>query len=344
MRQNVKPVWAVHVAVHHGRHFTLSRGHVNNFLCVATKTAERLDGRRPEWGALPLSGSGFAWLSAALSALGQGPQGQADSFRNPGFLGHRLQGGEAFLFVVPEGQKGMEDVAARVVRSRRSLLGGDPGMAAREGFAELVLEFQQQALGRLLADAGNLHQPAALLEQHRLGEVGDREAGEHRQGGACADARDLDELTEGAPLVLGGEAIEEVTVFPHRQMGMEAHRLPETGQVVKGAHGHVELVAHAMHVYKNLGRVLFQQGAAQASDHGRLVRKGVQRRAKRAATWVRLSKQGTPAASTSAAGGRMSGTMATRAPAARPPRTPVLESSKTRQWAGSVASSRAAAR
>src|SRR5574337_875670 len=58
-------------------------------------------------------------LAAALSALGQGPQGQADSFRNPGFLGHRLQGGEAFLFVVPEGQKGMEDVAARDRKSTR---------------------------------------------------------------------------------------------------------------------------------------------------------------------------------------------------------------------------------
>ena len=43
-------------------------------------------------------------------------------------------------------------------------------------WVELVAQFQQQALGGLLADAGNLGQPRAVLARDGLVQFGDRHA------------------------------------------------------------------------------------------------------------------------------------------------------------------------
>jgi hypothetical protein len=43
--------------------------------------------------------------------------------------------------------------------------------------------------------------------------------------------------------------------------------LSETGQVVEGAHGHVDLVTHAADIDQHGGRRLLEQGSGEAADH-----------------------------------------------------------------------------
>ena len=139
--------------------------------------------------------------------------------------------------------------------------GGDVG-------AELVLQFEQQPLRSLLADAGDLRELAGVLHRHRLRELGDRETGEDRQRGARADAADLHELPERSPLVVGAEAEEKVRVLPDDEMGKEHDALAGRGQVVERAHRHVDLVRDALHVEQQLRRVLLDEDSGEATDHG----------------------------------------------------------------------------
>ena len=82
----------------------------------------------------------------------------------------------------------------------------------------LSFNLEQQPLGGLLADAGDLRQPAGILHRHRLRKLGDGEAGQHRQRGPRTDAADLHELPERAPLVLGAEAEEQMRILAHDEM------------------------------------------------------------------------------------------------------------------------------
>ena len=117
----------------------------------------------------------------------------ADAVADGDALGQLLDRRDRFLVAVAQREQRVEDVGRR----RRRAVDADGGRHVR---AELVLELEQQALGGLLADARNLGEPARILHRHRLRELGDREAGEHRQRGARADAADLHELPERAPL------------------------------------------------------------------------------------------------------------------------------------------------
>src|SRR5207248_1342445 len=106
--------------------------------------------------------------------------------------------GERFLLAVAKRDQRVHDVAAALAsRDERRLL-------------QLVLQLEQQPLGGLLADAGDAREPTLLLQRDRLREIGDREAREHRERGARADAGDADELTEDAALLQRGEAVERM--------------------------------------------------------------------------------------------------------------------------------------
>ncbi len=132
---------------------------------------------------------------------------------------------------------------------------------------ELALEFQQQALGGFFADARYLGQPAGFLHGHGVRQVGDRQAGENRQGGARTDSGNLQQLAKGKTFGLGAETKKDVGIFADGQMGQQAGLLSGRRQVVEGAHRHIDFVADAVHVEQDLRRVFLGQRAGEASDH-----------------------------------------------------------------------------
>ena len=132
---------------------------------------------------------------------------------------------------------------------------------------ELALELQQQPLGGFLANAGHLDQPACLLHGHRLRQLGHTHARQHRQRGARPHASDLDQLAKRLALARRGEPIQELGIFPNHEMRQQADRLAALGQVVEGAHRHLHLVADAVAIEQDLGRILVVQGAGEFADH-----------------------------------------------------------------------------
>ena len=73
---------------------------------------------------------------------------------------------------------------------------------------------------------------------------------------------------ERPPCGLGGKPEELVRVLAHDQVREQRDFSAGRGQLVEGAHRHVELVADALHVHDDLGRVLFQELAVYPPDHG----------------------------------------------------------------------------
>jgi hypothetical protein len=72
----------------------------------------------------------------------------------------------------------------------------------------------------------------------------------------------FDELPEGGPLAGRGKAVKNLRVFPHHEMREQTHGIAQPGQVVEGAHRHQKLVAHAVAVHQQLGRIFLGQLAS----------------------------------------------------------------------------------
>src|SRR3954470_22509641 len=139
-------------------------------------------------------------------------------------------------------------------------------LGRRRYFADAAFELEQQPLGGLVADARYLGEAPGILQRDALRELADRHAGEHREGGARADAGNADQLAEGAALFAGGEAIEIVRVLAHHEMREEAYRLAVGRQRVEGAHRHVDLVGDAADIDQHLRRVLRREPPGKAAD------------------------------------------------------------------------------
>jgi hypothetical protein len=153
-------------------------------------------------------------FSARLDAVG-------NSLMRPGR--HVLDRGQRFLVRIPQGQQRIEHVCLGVVPH---------GAADRADVgAQLALQFQQQALGGLLADARHLDQAPGFLQRHGLGQVGHRHAGQDRQRGAGADAGDLDQLAEHGALVGGAEAEQQVGIFAHHVVREQHDFSPVCGRL-----------------------------------------------------------------------------------------------------------------
>ena len=111
--------------------------------------------------------------------------------------GSCLTARDGLLVAVAERQQRVQDVG------RRRAAGRCTPTAVREVGAELVLELEQQALGGLLADAGDLGQPARCPAcVTACASSATDSPGQHGQRDARADAADLDQLAERAALVL----------------------------------------------------------------------------------------------------------------------------------------------
>src|SRR6476661_8055503 len=108
-------------------------------------------------------GVGGMAKSSVLIVIGGSPrqrlQRQLDAFADAHVLGQWLERGLRFLVAVPEGDQRLQDVGLRI--------GGRAGAGRRTKVgADLALQFEQEALGGLLADAGHLDQAGRILRRH----------------------------------------------------------------------------------------------------------------------------------------------------------------------------------
>src|SRR5574341_99743 len=195
-----------------------------------------------------------------MSLLRKKLQGLPYALGNGDAGGQLLESPPRLAFIIAKRKQRIGDVARLPValcRRRR-----------RRHRVELVTQFQQQALGGLSADAGYLRQPAAVLGTDGLAQVRDGEPGQDGERCARPDSGYAQELAERPPFGLGGEAEQLVRILAHDQVGVERDFGAGRGQLVEGAHRHVELVSHALHVHHDLRRVLLDEPAVDAPDHG----------------------------------------------------------------------------
>lgn len=191
----------------------------------------------------------------------QRPERKLDALAHRHIGRQRLERGGGLLLVVAERDQRLLDVAMRVAQQQP---------AARQGpkvGTELALEFEQQALGGLLADARHLDQAAGLLRGHGLRQLGHAHARQQAQRHARTDAADLDQLPKGLTFSGSRKAIQQLRVLADDKMRQQRDFLAQVRQAVEGAHRHIDLVAHATAVDQDLGRGFFQQRSAQFAYH-----------------------------------------------------------------------------
>ena len=93
---------------------------------------------------------------------------------------------------------------------------GVSGPAPSDRFlgAELLLELEHDAIGRLLADAGDRLEARRVLAHDRTPQLGGRRAGDDGERDLRPDPADREELDEQLPLAAVGEAVELERVLP----------------------------------------------------------------------------------------------------------------------------------
>src|SRR5882762_6610050 len=216
-----------------------------------------------ETGAAEIRRSVSMAISAILAAscLRQGSQRLPDALGNGKPLGQVLRRELRFLVAVAE----REERGYNVARHGPGPVDRHPAQRFR---AELALQLEQQALGGFLADAGDSHQAPGFLRGDRRDELRHAHSGEHRERDARTDARDFQQLPERAPLGVGAEAVEKMRVLAHHEMREQGHALPGRGQVVEGAHRHLDFVADSGRFHQDLRRIFFEEHPGEPPDHG----------------------------------------------------------------------------
>src|SRR3569832_91307 len=102
------------------------------------------------------SGSGArSSVLIVIASSRQRLQRLLDAFAHADVAGQRLQRRGRFLVDVAERDQRLQDVGLRVALRRRR---GNADVRA-----DLALQLEEQARGRLLADAGHLHEPRGVL-------------------------------------------------------------------------------------------------------------------------------------------------------------------------------------
>src|SRR6185503_9563172 len=187
-----------------------------------------------------------------------------------------LDGALGFGTRVPEVDQRRDDVVRGRARS-------DGRRFGRGKVLHLVLELDHQALGRLLADAGDAGQAGDVARTERRDELGRLDAGQHRDRELRPDARDRDQPLEERLLDGRQEAEERERVLAHVRVGEQRDLGAGLADAVAGAERDRDAVADAADVDHRLLRPLAQQPAVDLRDQ-RSAPTAVRRQAKQSAT------------------------------------------------------------
>ena len=150
---------------------------------------------------------------------------------------------------------------------RGNLAGG--GVLPSVGDADLVLELEDDALGGFFADPFGFGKERDIARHDGGLEHRHRHPAEDRDGDGGADAGyAVDEQQENVALLLGGESVERLGIFPDVEMGAEINgRALCRVKPVVGGNGDDRLVAHTMAVHDEPVRKGLDDVSSESSDH-----------------------------------------------------------------------------
>jgi len=151
-------------------------------------------------------------------------------------------------------------------------VGGDlagGGVLPGFGDADLVLEFEDDALGGFLADALQFREGRNVTRDDGFLELGDIHAAEHGNGHGGAYSTDaVDEQQEDISLLLTGEAEEFLAELAEMEVCAEIDGESLRGvEAVEGGKGNEHLVADALDVHHQAVRIGFDDLATESRDH-----------------------------------------------------------------------------
>jgi len=182
-----------------------------------------------------------------------GRTGAAAGFGDGGF------GGALVIAKIDEG--GLDVSFDAGWRSRRGPFGFDG-----YGF-ELVLELDDHAFGGFAANAGNFREAREITAADCRHEFFHIHAGENFEGEGGADAGSAEEQLEEMFFAGGEEAIEREGIFTDVSMDEQSNFGVEFAKSGEGGKRHGDEIADAADVEDNLIGPLFEEAAAQESNH-----------------------------------------------------------------------------
>ncbi|MNN51760.1 hypothetical protein D3C81_1664200 [compost metagenome] len=74
-------------------------------------------------------------------------------------------------------------------------------------------------------------------------------------------------MLEDIPLFIGAEAKQDVRIFAYRQVRQQDDFFTEAGQVVEGAHRHIDFIPDAVAIDQQLRRIFFEQYSGKTTYH-----------------------------------------------------------------------------
>src|SRR5690606_30794614 len=164
--------------------------------------------------------------------------------------------------LVTERDQRVKCLRARVARNRAPHDG-----ERRSAAVEPVAHLDDQALGRLAADAGDLRQHGNVLLADAAREVAHAHGREDTERDLRPDPADLEQGAKERPLLDGREAVQHVGVLADDEVRVQEHLGAGIRQPEEGRHRGFQLVADAAAFDDEVRRHLAREAAAQGTDH-----------------------------------------------------------------------------
>ena len=219
---------------------------------------------------------GFGWEESddgGLSADG-GHGGAEEKFEVVGCVGFFGDGGlDRFLrggAGVAEVDQGGEGVVAGLSSSTVVRASGSGGDGCGE-IVELVFEFEDDALGRFLADAGDAGEGGVVAGTNGGDEAIGADAAQDGDGELGADAADGEKLLEEAFFLRFREAEEGDLVFADVSVDVQVGFDALAGEGGEGGDANGDIVAHAGALDDGLVRGFGEETSAEVSNHAWLI-------------------------------------------------------------------------
>ena len=144
------------------------------------------------------------------------------------------------------------------------------GSAGGQRF-ELVFQLEGDTLGSFFADAGDAGEGGVVGGADGGDEAFGLESAEDGEGEAGADAADGEQFFEEAFFVERGESVEGKLVFADVGVDVEGGFVAEVGEGGEGGDGDGGFVTDSGAVEDDAAGGFFEDGAAEAGDHGAIV-------------------------------------------------------------------------
>ena len=164
-------------------------------------------------------------------------------------------------FVVQRHQR-IERLAARVPGCAAP---GAPGMAGWFFTRSRISIISRSAL--LRPTPGMRVSVVDVLRQYAAREALDTHARQHPERDLRPDTGHLEQVAEQSALLLSGEAVEDVGILAHHQVGDQMHGLTDGRQIQERGHGRFELISDAAHIHGHRRGSLGGDAPVQEADH-----------------------------------------------------------------------------